>query len=197
MHPFAHRDQWYCATTCAVARVAMGLLWLTQLPSKLPVGADCGTTGDGSLCTAMTTMVTYSRIPWHGRFIEAIVIPHYKLFALLTINLEWLAGTLLLLGLCTRAGALLGLIQSLNLLVGLAWAPGEWFWPYAMMVVMHLVILGQARHDFSLDALLRRRQSVPASPPAPTLLAASRSHRRPELRRITPGAHAATRRTHV
>ena len=50
-------------------------------------------------------------------------------------------GLGLLLGIGTRAAALLGLLLSLNLLVGLLEVPGEWPWSYVLMAMWHGTIL--------------------------------------------------------
>jgi uncharacterized membrane protein YphA (DoxX/SURF4 family) len=156
----------------ALARVSLGVLWLSNLPSKIPVGSSCGAHGDGVLCTGMQTMAAHSIIGPYGQFIRVVVLPHYRLFALLTLSVEWLAGMLLLCGFCTRVGAALGLAQSLNLFVGLAFAPGEWVWPYALMALLHLLILAQSRHYMALDSLLMRPvravTGAPARPSPPT-----------------------------
>jgi uncharacterized membrane protein YphA (DoxX/SURF4 family) len=157
--------QWQRGLPMALARVSLGVLWLSNLPSKIPVGSSCGVHGDGVLCTGMQTMAAHSVIGPYGQFIRAVVLPHYRFFAFLTLSVEWLAGMLLLFGFCTRVGAALGLTQSVNLFVGLAFAPGEWIWPYALMALLHLLILAQARHYLALDALFTRRaQPVKAEP---------------------------------
>jgi uncharacterized membrane protein YphA (DoxX/SURF4 family) len=158
--------QWQQGLPMALARVSLGVLWLSNLPSKIPVGSSCGVHGNGVLCTGMQTMAAHSIIGPYGQFIRAVVLPHYRFFALLTLSVEWLAGMLLLFGFCTRVGAALGLAQSLNLFVGLAFAPGEWVWPYALMALLHLLILGQARHYLALDALLMRPARAATAAPA-------------------------------
>lgn len=170
LHVAYHRAewQWQRGLPMALARISLGVLWLSNLPSKIPVGSSCGVHGDGVLCTGMQTMAAHSIIGPYGQFIRAVVLPHYRFFALLTLSVEWLAGMLLLFGFCTRVGAALGLAQSVNLFVGLAFAPGEWVWPYALMALLHLLILAQARHYLALDPLFTRRaQPVSAAPAVP------------------------------
>jgi len=57
----------------------------------------------------------------------------------------WLAETavalLLLLGLFTRLGGLLGTLQALNLAIGLWNVPGEWHSAYVMLVALNLIFL--------------------------------------------------------
>ncbi|MFN8456309.1 MAG: hypothetical protein U0401_16840 [Anaerolineae bacterium] len=55
-----------------------------------------------------------------------MVIPNFLLFAWLTFGVELAVGLSLTLGLCTRLGALLGLLWSFNLALGLLSVPGEW-----------------------------------------------------------------------
>jgi uncharacterized membrane protein YphA (DoxX/SURF4 family) len=184
--------QWQRGLPMALARVSLGVLWLSNLPSKIPVGSSCGVHGDGVLCTGMQTMAAHSIIGPYGQFIRAVVLPHYRFFALLTLSVEWLAGMLLLFGFCTRVGAALGLAQSLNLFVGLAFAPGEWVWPYALMALLHLLILAQARHYLALDALLKwPAHAAPAEPARPSTQATEPSGQvRAAYPRVAPPAQA-------
>ncbi len=54
---------------------------------------------------------------------------------------ELLVSISLLFGLFTRLGAILATILSLQLYVGLAYAPGEWIWTYGMLVLLALVLV--------------------------------------------------------
>ena len=150
------RSQWASGGGLAAARIGMGLLWLTNLSWKWPPSFGCTADGSGGLCFWMQKMADNSRLSLHARFVRDVALPHYKLFGYLTISIELLAGVLLLLGLFTRLGALLGLVQSINLFIGLSLAPGEWVWSYATMILLHLVLLGfAAGRWFGVDAVLR------------------------------------------
>lgn len=70
----------------------------------------------------------------------------------------------LFLGLINRAGALVSLAVSFQLMLGLAgvWDPAaqlnEWEWTYHLMIVLSIAVLGAAPgRVFGLDRLLRPR----------------------------------------
>ena len=47
----------------------------------------------------------------------------------------------LLFGAFSRLGAFLSLVLALQLYVGLAVAPGEWYWTYGMLVLLAVVFV--------------------------------------------------------
>jgi hypothetical protein len=64
----------------------------------------------------------------------------------------------LLLGLLSRAGALLGLLMALNLWLGLYSAPGEWPWTYMFLAIIQaLFVIDPPGRALGADTLLRRR----------------------------------------
>lgn len=139
----------------ALARMAIGVLWLLSLRWKLPptFAPPMGVRG---LTDWMTLMVQFPTLAAYGAFVHTIVLPHFFLFAWLIFLGELLAGLSLLLGWKTRWGALLGLAMSINLLLGLADVPGEWPWSYLMMILWHgLFWLTDAGRVFGLDGRSR------------------------------------------
>jgi uncharacterized membrane protein YphA (DoxX/SURF4 family) len=52
--------------------------------------------------------------PFYGDFLTSVVQPNPQVFSTLVVLGEWVAGILLLLGLLTRLGAIVGLILNLN-----------------------------------------------------------------------------------
>ena len=65
---------------------------------------------------------------------------------------------LLLLGLWTRVGALVGLVQSIVITLLVVQAPDEWVWTYVMFVAIGVVVLvTPSGSRLSLDARRRRR----------------------------------------
>jgi thiosulfate dehydrogenase [quinone] large subunit len=136
----------------------MGLLWLTNLSWKAPPSFDCDPGEGQGLCYWMEQMVEHSQIGLHAEFVEEVALPNYEVFGYVVYLGEALTGLLLVLGLFTRFAGLVGLLMSLNLYIGLANAPGEWVWSYAMMALLHLVILALAAgRYFGLDAVLHER----------------------------------------
>ena len=159
------REQRLPGLALGLARVSMGLLWLTNQGWKAAPTFRCADppdylhngTGRG-LAWWMNEMAEQSIFPPHAWFIREIALPNCNAFGWVTLLIEGGAGVLLLLGLFTRVGALLGLIQSINLFLGLAYAPNEWAWSYAMMVIIHAVLLATAAGRFlGVDALLHDR----------------------------------------
>jgi uncharacterized membrane protein YphA (DoxX/SURF4 family) len=123
----------------AVLRVAYGILWLQQSLWKIP--PDFGTASNSGLYYWTREMAKYSFLPPHRFFVEAIVLPHFILFAWLTLLTELFIGTSHVLGMFGRLGALAALAMSTNLLIGLARHPGEWPWSYLMLVGFALIFL--------------------------------------------------------
>ena len=123
----------------SLARMLLGLLWLGTLRWKLPPNFDGGS--QRGLREWLDLEVEHAAFSFYGVFIESIVIPNFTLFAWVLFISELLVGLGLLFGIATRAAALIGLLMSLNLLVGLLEVPGEWPWSYILMAMWHGTIL--------------------------------------------------------
>lgn len=136
----------------ALARMAIGVLWLFSLRWKLPptFAPPAGVRG---LADWMTLMTQHPVVAAYGAFVETIVLPNFTLFAWLIFLAELAAGLSLLLCWKVRWGALLGAALSFNLLIGMSEVPGEWPWSYLMMVMWHGVFwLTDAGRVLGLDA---------------------------------------------
>lgn len=119
----------------AVARILIGLLWLFALRWKLPPSFDGGS--ERGLREWLELEVDHAAFEIYGRLIESLVLPNFTFFAWAVFLTELAVGLSLLFGFAVRAGALLGLLLSLNLGVGLLDVPGEWPWSYAMLAMWH------------------------------------------------------------
>jgi len=124
----------------ALCRMAIGVLWLTALIWKLPPNF-IPPEGLRSLREWMELEVQYPILPVYGQFVQSIVLPNFTLFAWATFIVELLIGLGLLLGAFTRAAAVLGLLMSLNLMIGLLEVPNEWPWSYIMLVMFQAVFI--------------------------------------------------------
>ncbi len=145
----------------AVVRVAYGILWLQQTLWKIP--PDFGMASDSGLYYWTQEMVKYSLLFPHRFFVEQIVLPHFILFAWLTLLTELFIGTSHVLGIFGRLGALAALAMSTNLLIGLARRPGEWPWSYIMLLGFALIFLsGHPGRILGVDRWLSRRLREPA-----------------------------------
>ena len=144
----------------AICRILIGILWLTSLRWKLP-STFTPPEGLRGLMDWMQLEVRHPFLPVYGHFVQSIVLPNFALFAWAIFLGELLAGLGMLFGAFTRAAALLGLLMSLNLLIGLLEVPGEWPWPYIMLAMFHAVFVftGPGR-VWSLDHWRERKTVV-------------------------------------
>lgn len=150
-----------------VARLIIGYLWITQLGWKMPPSFGCPpdfavstslsarTTG---LCDWTGLMAVYSKVPAHAAFIKNIIIPNIAWMGWGIWLLEVFIAGSLILGLASRLGALAGLLQAVNLYIGLTAIPFEWYWTYGMLITLHLIFFCiPPGRVFGLDTWLRPR----------------------------------------
>lgn len=124
----------------AAGRIVLGLMWLASLRWKLPF--DFAPTGDTTgLREWLEREVENPAFGFYGDLIDSVVLPNFTLFAWLVFLAELAVGLALVLGVFVRPAALLGLLMSVNLWVGLKDVPGEWHWTYVLMAVWHLAVL--------------------------------------------------------
>lgn len=100
----------------------------------------------------------------NGFIIDSVVQPAFGAFGWVIFLAEAFVAIALFLGLLSRGGALIALLLSIQLMLGLAgaWDPAthlnEWEWSYHLMALLSLVLLGVAPgRILGLDALLRPR----------------------------------------
>jgi uncharacterized membrane protein YphA (DoxX/SURF4 family) len=150
-----------------LSRVIFGYLWYTQLLWKLPPTFGCPanfavttdiharTTG---LCDWVGIMTLYSKWPVQASLVKQFVVPNMAWFGWVVWLMEAFVAVTLILGLFTRLGGLAGLIQAINLYIGVTAAPGEWYWTYGMLSLLSLVFVAvPAGRILGLDAWLRPR----------------------------------------
>ena len=83
--------------------------------------------------------------------------PNLNLFGPLVFLTEATIGFSLLLGLFSRAGALLGALIGINLWLGLYSAPGEWRWIYMFLIIIQeLFVVDPPGRMLGADVLLRQ-----------------------------------------
>ena len=140
-------------------RSLIGLLWLASLRWKLPPDF-AAPEGHRSLLEWLQLEAAHPTIGLYADFVTNVVMPNYTFFAWLTFLVELAIGLSLTLGLFTRLGALLGLMWSLNLAVGLLAVPGEWPWSYLMLIMWHgLFLVSVDKQRWGLDAIWRSRKA--------------------------------------
>lgn len=155
---FPPRSLVWVGLTLALVRIAMGVLWVTNVRWKLPPTFRCEPGEGRGLCYWMEEMVEHSMFPPQAWAVENIALEYYQVFGYLVVGMEALTGILLIFGLFTRFAGLLGLVQSFNLFLGLSLAPEEWIWSYIMMMFLHLVVMVLAAgRYFGADAYLHER----------------------------------------
>src|SRR6266478_7919413 len=132
----------------AVVRLLVGLLWFQQLFWKLPPNFT-------GLHSYVVKESQYTFLPGYGSFIQHVFLPNFLLLGAFTWTAELLVALSLLFGVFSRFGALLSIVLALQLYAGLAYAPGEWYWTYGMLVLLGVVMLAApVARRLSLDCAL-------------------------------------------
>ncbi|MDQ2715020.1 MAG: hypothetical protein M3Z08_08945 [Chloroflexota bacterium] len=118
----------------ALVRIFVGLLWFQQLAWKMPPTF-------GGLRRYVESEAQHTFLPGYSFILTNVFLTHFSLLGAGIWAAELLVGITLLFGLFTRFGALLALLLSVQLYVGLAYAPGEWYWTYGMLVLTSLALV--------------------------------------------------------
>jgi thiosulfate dehydrogenase (quinone) large subunit len=152
------------------ARLLIGVLWITQLAWKVPPSFGCPanfavstsyTARTTGLCDWTGLMGVYSILPLHRAFVNNFVIPNLAWMGWFIFLMELFIAATLILGVASRLGALVAIIQATNLLIGLSAVPNEWYWTYGMLIILHVLFFCiPPGRTFGLDAWLRRRFSA-------------------------------------
>jgi uncharacterized membrane protein YphA (DoxX/SURF4 family) len=150
-----------------ISRLMIGLLWFTQLLWKLPPSFGCPanfavstsiTARTTGLCDWVGLMSIYSLIPLQASLVKKFVIPNMAWMGWLIFLMEAFVAVTLILGLFTRLGGLVGLLQAMNLFFGVSAVPGEWYWSYLMLAILSLIFLAiPTGRTLGVDAWLRPR----------------------------------------
>jgi thiosulfate dehydrogenase (quinone) large subunit len=152
------------------ARLMVGVLWITQLAWKVPPSFGCPanfavstsyTARTTGLCDWTGLMGVYSILPLHRAFVNNFVIPNLAWMGWFIFLMELFIAATLILGVVSRLGALVAIVQAVNLLIGLSAVPNEWYWSYGMLIILSVVFFCiPPGRIFGLDASLRRRFSA-------------------------------------
>jgi thiosulfate dehydrogenase [quinone] large subunit len=117
----------------ALVRIFGGLLWFQQLLWKMP--PDFAGLHRYVIEEGQSTF-----LPGYAWLIQHLFLPNFLLLGAFTWSAELVVALCLLFGLFSRFGAILATLLSLQLYIGLAYAPGEWYWTYGMLVLLSLVL---------------------------------------------------------
>ncbi len=138
-------------TLLALVRIFVGLLWFQQLAWKMPPTF-------GGLRRYVESEAQHTFVPGYSAILTNVFLTHFSLLGAGVWIAELLVGITLLFGLFTRFGALLALLLSMQLYIGLAYAPGEWYWTYGMLVLLALALIAvPAGRRLGIDQLLAPR----------------------------------------
>jgi thiosulfate dehydrogenase [quinone] large subunit len=142
----------------ALLRILFGFLWFQQLAWKMPPTF-------GGLRPDVEREVHYAILPGYREVVQQVFLAHFTALGVGVWTAELLVGLLLLFGLFTRLGGVLALVLSIQLFVGIAYAPGEWYWAYVMLLMLStlLVVVPTGRRlgfDQALHPWLTRHSST-------------------------------------
>jgi thiosulfate dehydrogenase (quinone) large subunit len=144
-------------TGLALIRIFVGYLWFQQLSWKMPPTFK-------GLHPYLAKEGMYTILPGYSYIIQHIFLPNFILLAAGVWTAELLVSLCLIFGIFTRFGALLSVLLSLQLYFGLAFAPGEWYWTYGMLVLLGLAIATvPAGRRFGFDQFIAPRLQAAAS----------------------------------
>ena len=136
-----------------LCRLAFGLMWLYSARWKTPPSFGQGTEMD--LWYWLQEGIQHPAWSWYGNFLTRVVAPNFSLFGRLLFLLEFLTGLSLLLGLLTRVSSTVGILLSLNMLLGLAAHPAQMPVTYVLMIMFQLLfIVTNAGQNWGLDQIL-------------------------------------------
>jgi hypothetical protein len=139
----------------AVGRIALGAYWLWEQHWKLP--PEFGIHDSRGLMFSFQSSIDHPTLGLYRTFLQEVVVPNFFLFGWLVFVSETLIGLSLTLGLFTRAGGILGTLESINLLVAQG-ATAEGPWLYLGLVGANLtVVLTPSNRELSMDHVLAPR----------------------------------------
>ena len=145
------------ALILALARIFTGYLWFQQLYWKLPPDF-------AGLHRYVVREAQFTFIPGYSYIIQHVFLPNFILLGAGTWTAELIVALCLLFGVFSRFGGLLATILALQLYIGLAYAPGEWYWTYGMLVLLGVVFLAfPAGRRLGVDQWLAPRLQAAAS----------------------------------
>lgn len=151
------------AALFAAVRIVVGVYWLYEQHWKLP--PDFGLHDARGLMFALEQSIRYPTVDLYRAFVQHVVVPHFHLFGWLIGVMEVAIGTSLTLGALTRAGALLGVLEAVNLLIAQGSTP-EGPAIYLVILAANLfVLVTPANRRFSVDRRLAPKLRATRSRP--------------------------------
>ncbi len=152
--PEASMDTRLSRLCVVVLRIGVALLWIQNASWKTP--PDFGRRDNGGLYFFTRFAVDHPVLPPYAWFVEQVVLPNFAFFGWVTLLIESALGAFLLVGLATRLWAVVGIAQSLAIMLSVLNAPNEWHWSYYLMILVHVAIFATAAgRSFGVDGVLR------------------------------------------
>jgi thiosulfate dehydrogenase (quinone) large subunit len=157
----------------AAVRIAVGLLWLQNAAWKIPPNFGRGDPPDGLYLSA-SNAVSHPVLSPYAWLMEHVVLPNFTFFGWMVLLVEASLGAFLLIGLATRLWALIGVAQTVVIMLAVLNAPHEWYWSYLLMLLVHLALFATAAGRYAgLDGVLRTGWQLSQSSWARALVRAS------------------------
>lgn len=137
-------------------RVLMGCMWFQGSLWKLPLPLS------GGLKFWLEEEIPHAAFRWHAWLIQHVVAPNLYILNTPIFLIEFCMGIAFILGFMVRPAALVGILFTLQLWLGLYLHPHEWPWLYAFLIfVQAFFIIHRAGNSLGLDALLARNPVGP------------------------------------
>jgi thiosulfate dehydrogenase (quinone) large subunit len=138
----------------AVVRIGVGLLWLQNAGWKTP--PDFGRGDQTGLYHSTTYALSHEVFHPYAWVVEHVVLPNFAFFGWMVLLVEASLGAFLLIGLATRFWAVIGVAQTVVIMLSVLNAPHEWYWSYLLMLLVHVALFATAAGRYAgLDGLLR------------------------------------------
>ncbi len=155
-------------------RLAVGFAFLHEAAWKRP--PDFGRANESGLWQWSNFAVDYPVFMPYSWLVENVVLPNFILFGWSVFFMEAAIGGFLLLGLLTRAVAVVGTMMSFAIAFSVLNQPvfPEWEIAYYLLIAANLTLVGiAAGRSYGLDGVLRPLWRRSGGPVARTLLRAS------------------------
>jgi uncharacterized membrane protein YphA (DoxX/SURF4 family) len=137
--------------TACVCRVLIGCMWFQGCLWKLPFPVSEPFkywTGE---------MVENAAFAFHRALASTVYLPNLEIIQVLVFLAELAFAISFIIGFAVRLGALVGVIYTLHLWLGLYRVQSEWPWEYVFLaIVQALFVAYAAGRSLGADALLRR-----------------------------------------
>jgi uncharacterized membrane protein YphA (DoxX/SURF4 family) len=144
----AQRTQVHLGTW--LARVAIGTMWFEGALWKLPIPS-------GGFQYWLEQEVQHAAFGFHQALVRDVLLPNFTAVNVVAFLSEMGMAAAFILGFCTRAFAVLGMVFAAQLYFGLYTHPSEWPWEFIFIIVIcWLFYIYAAGRSLGLDALLRR-----------------------------------------